>query len=93
MKDKLVVMFEEELERRDGKESKTLYPVERLIEELFHVQHRIFIVNSKKDVVANFQICLKHNLQYETSLSYPHSAKEKEKVRDQHLTGKKGHEE
>jgi len=64
MKDKLVVMFEEELERRYGGESKTLYPVERLIEELFYVQHRIFIVNSKKDVVENFQICLKHYLQY-----------------------------
>jgi hypothetical protein len=64
MKDKLVVMFEEELERRYGKESKPLYPVERLIEELFHVQHHIFIVNSKKDVMENFQICLKDHLQY-----------------------------
>ena len=64
MKDKLVVMFEEELERRYGQESKTLYPVERLIEELFHIQHRIFIVNSKKDVVENFNICLKDYLQY-----------------------------
>jgi hypothetical protein len=64
MKDKLVVMFEEELERRYGRESKTLYPVERLIEELFHVQHRIFILNSKKDVMENFQICLKDHLQY-----------------------------
>jgi len=64
MKDKLVVMFEEELERRYGKESKTLYPVERLIEELFHVQNQLFIVNSKKDVADNFQICLKRYLQY-----------------------------
>jgi len=64
MKDKLVVMFEEELEKRYGRESKTLYPVERLIEELFHVQHRLFIVNSKKDVMENFQICLKQHLQY-----------------------------
>jgi len=64
MKDKLVVMFEEDLMRRYGRESKTLYPVERLIEELFHVHHHIFIVNSKKDVVGNFQICLKHYLQY-----------------------------
>jgi hypothetical protein len=62
MKDKLVVMFEEELKRRYGKEAKTLYPVERLVEELFHVQNHIFIVNSKKDVVENFQICLKHYL-------------------------------
>jgi hypothetical protein len=64
MKDKLVVMFEEELERRYGRESKTLYPVERLIEELFHIQNRVFIVNSKKDVVGNFQYCLKHYLRY-----------------------------
>jgi hypothetical protein len=65
MKDKLVVMFEEELGKRYGQESQSLYPVERLIEELFHVQHRLFIVNSKKDVVENFQSCLKHYLQYE----------------------------
>jgi len=64
MKDKLVVMFEEELEKRYGRESKTLYPVKRLIEELFHVQNRIFIVNSKKDVIENFQYCLKHYLRY-----------------------------
>jgi hypothetical protein len=64
MKDKLVVMFEEELERRYGRQSKGVYPVERLIEELFHVRHRIFIINSKKDVVENFQICLKDHLQY-----------------------------
>ncbi len=62
MKDKLVVMFEEELGRRYDKNSKTNYPVERLIGELFHIGNRIFIVNSKKDVVENFQICLKHFL-------------------------------
>ncbi|NWF93348.1 MAG: hypothetical protein HXY46_10555 [Syntrophaceae bacterium] len=64
MKDKLVVMFEEELERRYGNESGTLYPVKRLVEELFHVRHRLFIVNSKKDVVENFQTCLKDYLRY-----------------------------
>jgi hypothetical protein len=64
MKDKLAVMFEEELERRYGRNSKTLYPVERLIGELFHVRNHIFIVNSKKDIVENFQYCLKHYLHY-----------------------------
>ncbi len=66
MKDKLVVMFEEELERRYGRESKSLYSVERLIEELFHIGHRIFIVNSKKDIVENFQTCLKDYLRHGT---------------------------
>jgi hypothetical protein len=64
MKDKLVVMFEEELERRYGVQSKRLYPVERLIEELFHIRHRIFIINSKKDVVENFKICLRDYLRH-----------------------------
>jgi hypothetical protein len=64
MKDKLVVMFEEELERKYGRDSRTLYPLERLVEELFHVQHHIFIVNSKKDVVENFHICLKDYLRH-----------------------------
>jgi len=62
MKDKLVVMFEEELKNRFGKKSKRLYPVERLIEELFHIGNRIFIVNSQRDVVENFSTCLKHYL-------------------------------
>lgn len=62
MKDKLVIMFEEELERRYGKESKVFYPVERLVKELFHVRNRIFIVNSTKDVIENFQTCLQHYL-------------------------------
>ncbi|MGQ9647728.1 MAG: hypothetical protein ACUVWO_14475 [Thermodesulfobacteriota bacterium] len=64
MKDKLVVMVEEELKRRYGKEACTLHPVERLVEELFHVRHRIFIVNSKKDVVDNFRVCLRDYLQH-----------------------------
>jgi hypothetical protein len=81
MKDKLVVMFEEELMRRYGRESKTLYPVERLIEELFHVHHRIFIVNSKKGVVENFQICLKHYLQYGLPSPSILSSGERERVR------------
>jgi len=64
MKDKLVVMFEEELERRYGHQSSILYPVERLVEELFHVRHHIFIINSKKDIVENFKICLKDYLRH-----------------------------
>ncbi len=70
MKDKLVVMFEEELERRYGKESKVLYPVERLVNELFHVRNRIFIVNSTKDTIENFQTCLQHYLR-RSSVSSP----------------------
>ncbi len=64
MKDKLVVMFEGELNRRYGAEAGTRYPVERLVDELFHVRNRIFIVNSKKDAAENFRICLNHYLRH-----------------------------
>jgi len=64
MKDKLVLLFEEELERRHGKGFRTFSPVTRLAGELFDVQNRIFIVNSRKDVVENFSICLKHYLRH-----------------------------
>ena len=67
MKDKLVVMFEEELGKRYGRESQTVSPVERLVEELFHVGNRIFIVNSKKDVVENLRYCLQTYLQHKVS--------------------------
>ncbi len=79
MKDKLVVMFEEELERRYGRKSKAVYPVERLVEELFHVRNHIFIVNSKKDVVENLRYCLKHHLRHEASLLRPQTI-EKTKI-------------
>jgi hypothetical protein len=60
-------MFEEELGKRYGRNSRILYPVERLFEELFHVRNHVFIVNSKKDIVENFQYCLKHYLRYATN--------------------------
>ena len=64
MKDKLVVMFEEELERRFRRGSEPARAVERLVAELFHVENRIFIVNSKRDAVENFSLCLNHYLRY-----------------------------
>ena len=64
MKDKLVLLFEDEMERRYGKDSRKLYPVERLVGELFHLRHRIFIINSRKDVTENFSICLRDHLRY-----------------------------
>jgi hypothetical protein len=93
MKDKLVVMFEEELERRYGRESKGLYPVERLVEELFHVQHRIFIVNSKKEVVENFRICLRDYLQHGAPSPSPLPTGERDRVRGLPSREPREHEE
>ncbi|HSB04292.1 MAG TPA: hypothetical protein VLK23_03795 [Thermodesulfobacteriota bacterium] len=68
MKDKLVVMFEEALKRRYGGKSKKLFRVSRLVEELFHVRNRIFIINSKRDIFENFSICLKQYLRHSDNL-------------------------
>ena len=62
MKDKLVVLFQEELENRYGPQADQTHPVMRLIEELFHIHDRIFIINSRKDAVLNFGTCLNHFL-------------------------------
>jgi len=58
MKDKIVLMFEEELSERYGTTS-VRFPVERLVDELFHINHRIYIVNSKREIAANFALCLR----------------------------------
>jgi len=58
MKDKMVVLFTEEMERRFGSSATTKWRVTRLVNELFHINHGIYIVNSKKGVAANIQKCL-----------------------------------
>lgn len=49
MKDKIVPMFEAELKKRFEKS----VPVERIINELFHINKKIFIINSKRSIAAN----------------------------------------
>jgi Holliday junction resolvase-like predicted endonuclease len=62
MRDKIVILFQEELENRYGPQAHQTHPVARLVDELFHIHDRIFIVNSRKDVVHNFGTCLNHFL-------------------------------
>jgi len=59
MKDKIVLMLEEELSARFGASSSNKFPIQRLVDELFHINHRIYIVNSKRDAIANFTLCLR----------------------------------
>ena len=49
MKDKIVPMFEAELKRR----YKKMAGVERITKELFHINKKIFIINSKESISAN----------------------------------------
>jgi len=59
MKDKIVPMFEEALLLRHGKEAAKAFPVTRLKNELFQINHRAFIVNSRRDVIDNFRTCFR----------------------------------
>jgi hypothetical protein len=71
MKDKIVFMLEEELYKRYGTDSSNKFPVKRLVDELFHINHRIYIVNSKRDVVANFTLCLRDFLFHQRVVLFP----------------------
>ena len=71
MKDKLVLMFEEELYDRYGLSGRDRFPVQRLVDELFHINHRIYIINSRKDVVANLSICLRDSLFHQKAEMFP----------------------
>jgi hypothetical protein len=62
MKDKLVIMFEEELQKRYGKLAEHHYPVRRVHEEIFSINNLIFISNTKPDLIINIGRCLKHFL-------------------------------
>ncbi|NOZ68374.1 MAG: hypothetical protein GXP46_03835 [Deferribacteres bacterium] len=50
MKDKIVPMFEDALQRR----YKNHIPVERIKKELFHINRKIFIINAKGGIASNF---------------------------------------
>lgn len=60
MKDKLVVMFEEEMLRRYGESAQQEYPIRRLHNEIFSIKNVIFISNTKPGIVSNIGVCLKH---------------------------------
>jgi hypothetical protein len=71
MKDKIVLMFEEELHERYGVRSNDSFPLTRLVDELFHINHRIYIVNSKRNAVANFNYCLRDFLLHDRAEVFP----------------------
>jgi hypothetical protein len=71
MKDKIILMFEEELDERFGTSSRQRFPLERLVDELFHINHRLYIVNSKRDAIANFTFCLRDFLFQQRAALFP----------------------
>jgi len=55
VKDKIVLMFEEELIKLNGIETLKTAPVERIEEQIFHVHHYIYILNTKRSIQKNLK--------------------------------------
>ncbi len=64
MKDKIVLMFEEELIRHNGIGSLRELPVQRVAEQIFHLNHTIYMMNSKRDLKSNFTVVFRDYLKY-----------------------------
>jgi hypothetical protein len=71
MKDKIVLMFEQELDKQYGPRRSDRFPIRRLVDESFHINHHIYIVNSKRDVIANFNHCLRDCLVHDKAATFP----------------------
>lgn len=63
MKDKIVPLFEEALAA--GVEPSKPHEVVRLVNEIFHIQHGIYLVNSRKGIYSNLRICFRDFLRCE----------------------------
>jgi hypothetical protein len=61
MKDKIVPMFEEAIATA-GEGSHGKAPVLRLVNEIFHVGHALYIVNSRKGIYTNLRVCVQDHL-------------------------------
>ncbi len=57
MKDKIVPLFGEALAA--GNAPPESCPVTRLINEIFHIQHTIYLVNSRKGITTNLRYCFR----------------------------------
>ena len=69
MKDKLCPMLEEAIAHHLPSPSQ--YPLKRLEGEIFHINHRLYILNSKKEVRANLLLCLRDFLLFWNFPSLP----------------------
>jgi hypothetical protein len=63
MQDKMVPLFEEALGSTD--EQSVKHPVSRLVNEIFHINHHTYLVNSRKGIYTNLRTCFRDFLRGE----------------------------
>lgn len=57
MKDKIVSLFEEAGDREGtGRQS---IRAQRLVDEIFHIRHAIYLINSRKGIYSNIRLCIR----------------------------------
>jgi hypothetical protein len=59
MRDRVVLLFHQRFLESLHDPFPRRFDIQNLERELFHVDHRIFILNSARDVVKNFHVCLR----------------------------------
>lgn len=64
VKDKIVLMFEEELIHLRGIKSLKDVPIERVSGQIFHLAHYLYIMNSKRDIGRNLTTVFRDYLRY-----------------------------
>ncbi len=69
VKDKIVLMFEEELIRLKGIESLHTMPIERVKDQIFHLNHHVYIINSRHGLLHNFTVVFRDYLHYHTGVN------------------------
>jgi len=76
MRDKIVELFQEALTRRFGPDSGSLWPVERLVEEPFHIGHGVYLINSRKGIYTNLRLCMRDFRRWEQQSRRPWTVSE-----------------
>jgi hypothetical protein len=71
MRDKVVELFRAALTNRYGLETAGCWPVERLVEELFHLGHVLYLVNSRKGIYSNLRLCIRDFRRYAGQMLLP----------------------
>ena len=64
MRDRIVLLFHEQFLRSLKDPFPRRLSIENLEREIFHINHRIFILNSARDISKNFGVCFRDFLSY-----------------------------
>jgi hypothetical protein len=77
MRDKIVELFQEAFQQRYGQESAERWPVERLVAELFHIGHAVYLVNSRKGIYSNLRLCFRDYRRCDRQVTLPWNGPDK----------------